>query len=66
MKGLRQLRWLPVLMGLALVIAVGLALWWLAGLSLWFTVPLALVGLLINGFLAEWEDNRPGGFNNPK
>jgi hypothetical protein len=68
MKGSRQLRWLPVLIGLALAIAIaiGLGLWWFVGLSLWLGVPLALAALMINGFLAEWEDDRPGGFNNPK
>jgi hypothetical protein len=25
-------------------------------------IPAAMI---VNGFIAEWEDNRPGGFNNP-
>ena len=25
-------------------------------------IPLSMI---MNGFLAEWEDNQPGGFNNP-
>ena len=23
------------------------------------------VSMILNGFLAEWEDNQPGGFNDP-
>jgi hypothetical protein len=24
------------------------------------------VSMILNGILAEWEDDQPGGFNNPK
>ena len=53
-------------MGLVLAVAIGFAVNWLFGLSLWITVPLTLLALILNGLLAEWEDNRPGGFNNPR
>ena len=33
--------------------------------SFWMLWPIAIVAMVINGYLAEWEDNQPGGFNNP-
>jgi len=42
-----------------------------AGLSYWTALPflgafvLVLGAMLINGVIAEKEDNAPGGFNNP-
>ncbi|MEA1647422.1 hypothetical protein UAJ10_00135 [Nitrospirillum sp. BR 11164] len=32
--------------------------WWLAIIG-------TCIGFFINGLIAEWEDNLPGGFNNP-
>jgi len=61
----RQSRWSSAGIGLLLAIAIGFAGSWLLGISFWITVPLALLALVLNGLLAEWEDNRPGGFNNP-
>ncbi len=66
MAGWQQSRWPYVGIVLGLAIAIAFAARWLFGLSLWIAVPLALAGIVINGFLAEWEDHRPGGFNNPK
>ena len=36
-----------------------------SGMPLWGAVLIVVVALIGNGLLAEWEDNRPGGFNNP-
>jgi len=36
-----------------------------SGLPLWGVAIIIALALLGNGLLAEWEDNRPGGFNNP-
>jgi len=31
----------------------------------WAGALLVIFGMLINAFFAEFEDNQPGGFNNP-
>ena len=31
----------------------------------WIMVPLVLFSMIVNSFIAEWEDNQPGGLNNP-
>jgi len=61
-----QSRWSYAGIGLVLAILIGFALNWLLGLSLWVAIPLGILALVLNGFLAEWEDKRPGGFNNPR
>ncbi len=32
---------------------------------IWMTFFMVIFSMVINGFIAEWEDNQPGGFNNP-
>ena len=32
----------------------------------WGAISIVVIALVGNGLLAEWEDNREGGFNNPK
>jgi hypothetical protein len=34
-------------------------------LSFWILFPIVIVAVLINGLIATWEDQRPGGFENP-
>jgi hypothetical protein len=51
--------------GLAASAALAGAVTYFSGLSFWLIWPLLIVALVINGLLAEWEDNQPGGFNNP-
>jgi hypothetical protein len=31
----------------------------------WACLAIVVGSMVVNGWLAEWEDNRPGGFNNP-
>ena len=50
---------------MALVVAGALVLRGLSGIPFWACFAIALVALLLNGWLAVWEDNQPGGFNNP-
>lgn len=38
---------------------------WL-GIGFWAGALLVAFALLVNGWIAEIEDNAPGGFNNPK
>ena len=48
-----------------IVSIIALVLWKLSGMPFWAAFAIALVGILINGAVAEVEDNQPGGFNNP-
>ena len=36
-----------------------------ADLPFWLAFGLAVFGMVVNGLLAEYEENLPGGFNNP-
>jgi MFS family permease len=57
-----------LLIPLAALIVAALAGWdihhW-GGLSFWVGFGIVLGAIVINGFIAEAEDNAPGGFNNP-
>ena len=53
--------------GVSLLVSVGIA-----GLIAWFTKwpfwgcwLLVAGAMVVNGVVADWEDTRPGGFNNP-
>jgi hypothetical protein len=35
-------------------------------LSFWITFAITAAALVVNGFIAEWEDRMPGGFLNPR
>ena len=59
------MHWPSFFIGLSIAAAVGLVVKWLFGLPFWAAFGLAVFGMVVNGFLAEWEDNQPGGFNNP-
>ncbi|MEP5938101.1 MAG: hypothetical protein ABJ239_07235 [Erythrobacter sp.] len=52
--------------GLATVALIAGLANWLGGIDFLLAAVIAGAALIVNGFLAEWEDNRPGGFNNPK
>jgi hypothetical protein len=41
-----------------------LSVW--AGLNFWAAWAIALVAVVVNGWIAAVEDNSPSGFNNPK
>jgi hypothetical protein len=51
----------------ALIVAAlaGWAIHHWGGLSFWVAFGIVLGAIVINGFIAEAEDNAPGGFNNP-
>ena len=45
--------------------ALGAAGHFLFGANFWVVAALVLVGLIGNALIIEWEDNRPGGWDNP-
>jgi len=56
---------IPALIGLSIATLVGWGFSYISGLSFWIAFAIVIVSMLINGFIAEAEDNAPGGFNNP-
>jgi len=62
----RFLHWPSFLiaMAVAALLAYGVNAWF--GLNFWIAFGIAVVALLIVGWLAVIEDEMPGGFNNPK
>ena len=56
---------IPFLIGLCVAALVAWAISYFSGFGFWPAFGIAVVALLINGIIAETEDNAPGGFNNP-
>lgn len=50
---------------LALVLGGGLTLLSRGDVPIWISVPAVTVGMFLNGWLAQLEDDLPGGFDNP-
>jgi hypothetical protein len=53
------------LIGLGIATVLALVLRALSGMPFWGCLAIAVTAMLVNGWLAEWEDNQPGGFTNP-
>jgi hypothetical protein len=53
------------LAAMAIAALVGLGGRAFTGLPFWVCFAIAVLAILVNGWLATWEDNQPGGFNNP-
>lgn len=45
------------------IIAALLARW--LHLNFWLMLGIVIFGVLVNGIIANWEDEQPGGFHNP-
>ena len=45
------------------VIATGV--WYFTDFGFWPALGIIVAAVLVNGWLATWEDEQPGGFNNP-
>ena len=53
------------LFGLGIAAAIGFIISALSNLPFWAATIIVAVAMFLNGLLAEYEDNLPGGFNNP-
>ena len=62
----RFVHWPTFFLSLLVCTALALAAHWIFGVSAWLALPIIVFAVVVNGALATWEDNRPGGFNNPK
>ena len=54
------------LIGLLISIAISFVITLFTNISFWIIFPIVIVTLYLNSLLLEYEDNLPGGFNNPK
>lgn len=61
----KQLNLKHTAVGLTIAAIIGTLISWLSGLPFWASFMIASVAMILNGILAEYEDNLPGGFNNP-
>jgi hypothetical protein len=52
--------------GLGIAAIGGSALRAFSDLPFWACFAITLFAVLVNGWLATWEDEQPGGFDNPK
>lgn len=50
--------------GLAIAVIIGSLISWFSDLPFWASFAIVVVAMVLNGVLAEYEDNLPGGFNN--
>jgi hypothetical protein len=53
------------LVGTGIAAVVAYAVHALSDLPFWPCFAIAVFGLVVNAWLATWEDELPGGFNNP-
>jgi hypothetical protein len=58
-------RRIAMIVGLTISVLIALAVSTWTQISFWGALGIALAALVINGFVAEIEDRRPGGFYNP-
>jgi uncharacterized membrane protein len=63
MKKIKISKWSLVFIAVACIASY--LLHYFSGMPLWGAAIIVALALVGNGLLAEWEDNRPGGFNNP-
>jgi hypothetical protein len=55
--------WIAGFIAISLLLAVVMA--WITGLSFWVCWLMSIVSVKVNGMIAAWEDDRPGGFTGP-
>lgn len=61
-------RFRRALVGIGVAVLVSLAALGLravSGLPFWGCLAIVVGAMMANGWLAAWEDDQPGGFNNP-
>jgi len=53
------------LVGFGIAVVGALIFRALTSFPFWVCFVMVVVAMQLNGWLAVWEDNQPGGFNNP-
>ncbi len=60
----KRIGWLVAILQLAFVAAAcAFCLW--KGYPIWAGLILGVLAVVLNALLLRWEDNQPGGFNDP-
>ena len=54
------------IIGLIIASIISVIIAYFSDISFWIIYPIIIVALILNSYLLEYEDNLPGGFNNPK
>ena len=62
----RFVHWPTFFLSLLVCAVIAFAAHWIFGVSVWLALPIVVVAVVVNGALALWEDEQPGGFNNPE
>ncbi|WP_371186146.1 hypothetical protein [Thalassotalea maritima] len=55
----------PLFITIAIASVIAGIISYFANFNFWIVLLITLVGMFVNGIVAEVEDNMPGGFNNP-
>lgn len=50
---------------IAICSLIAMGIWYFTDFGFWPVLGVIVVAVLINGWLATWEDELPGGFYNP-
>jgi hypothetical protein len=53
------------IIGLVIAAIISGIITYFSDISFWIIYPLIIIALVLNTHLLEYEDNLPGGFNNP-
>jgi hypothetical protein len=53
------------LVGMGIAVVGALVFRALTSFPFWVCFVMVFIAMALNSWLAEWEDNQPGGFNNP-
>ena len=56
---------IPALIGWSIAALIAWGIHYFTGFSFWAALAILVISMLINGIVADAEDNAPGGFNNP-
>ena len=54
------------LIGLIISAIISAIISYFSDISFWIIYPIIIIALYLNSLLLDYEDNLPGGFNNPK
>jgi len=52
--------------GLIISAIISAIISYFSDISFWIIYPIIIIALYLNSLLLDYEDNLPGGFNNPK
>ena len=66
MKNKLIIDWRIFAITVSIVVTLAEILSYTTGASWWVTLLAVVIGWVLNALIIEWEDNQPGGWNNPR